>query len=122
MARVVKKPIRKNGRTRPRPEPAFDKEPRSARGNAPIDLYFWRAPNGWKPTIRLEEAGPPYTVIPVDIAKGQQFNPEFLAFSPNNRIPAILAHDGPDGKPNSIFESGAILQYLGRKTGKFYPH
>ena len=104
MARVVKKPIRKNGRTRPRPEPAFDKEARSACGNAPIDLYFWPTPNGWKITIMLEECGLPYTVIPVDISKGEQFKPEFLAISPNNRMPAIVDHDGPDGKPISIFE------------------
>jgi GSH-dependent disulfide-bond oxidoreductase len=122
MARVVKKPTRKNGRTSPGPEPAFDKEARSARRNAPIDLYFWPTPNGWKITIMLEECCLPYTVIPVDISKGEQFKPEFLAISPNNRMPAIVDHDGPDGKPISIFESGAILQYLGRKTGKFYPH
>src|SRR3954470_21976215 len=121
MARVVKKPIRKDGPTSPRPEPGFDKEARSARGNAPIDLYFWPTPNGWKITIMLEECGLPYTVIPVDISKGDQFKPEFLAISPNNRMPAIVDHDGPDGKPIYIFESGAILQYLGRKTGKFYP-
>jgi GST-like protein len=122
MARAVKKPIRKSGRTSPRTKPAFDKEARSARGNAPIDLYFWPTPNGWKITIMLEECGLPYTVIPVDISKGEQFKPEFLAISPNNRMPAIVDHDGPDGKLISIFESGAILQYLGRKTGKFYPH
>ena len=92
------------------------------RQSAPIDLYYWSTPNGWKITIMLEECGLPYTVIPVDISKGEQFKPEFLAISPNNRMPAIVDHDGPDGKPISIFESGAILQYLGRKTGKFYPH
>ena len=70
MARVVKKPIRKDGRARLRPEPAFDKEARCARGNAPIDLYFWPTPNGWKITIMLEECGLPYTVIPVDISRG----------------------------------------------------
>ena len=69
----------------------------------------------------LEECGLPYTVIPVNISKGDQFKPEFLAISPNNRMPAIVDHDGPGGRPISIFESGAILQYLGRKTGKFYP-
>src|SRR3954464_8363928 len=115
MARVVKKPTRKNGRTSPGPEPAFDKEARSARRNAPIDLYFWPTPNGWKITIMLEECCLPYTVIPVDISKGEQFKPEFLAISPNNRMPAIVDQDGPDGEPISIFESGAILQYLGRK-------
>jgi len=69
----------------------------------------------------LEECSLPYTVIPVDISKGDQFKPQFLAISPNNRMPAIVDHDGPDGRPIAIFESGAILQYLGRKTGKFYP-
>ena len=71
--------------------------------------------------IMLEECGLPYSMIPVDISKGDQFKPEFLAISPNNRMPAIVDHDGPGGRPISIFESGAILQYLGRKTGKFYP-
>ena len=69
----------------------------------------------------LEECGLPYTMIPVNIARGDQFKPEFLAISPNNRMPAIVDHDGPGGRPISIFESGAILQYLGRKTGRFYP-
>jgi len=87
----------------------------------PIDLHYWPTPNGWKITIMLEETGLPYNVIPVNIGKGDQFKPEFLAISPNNRMPAIVDPDGPDGKPISIFESGAILQYLGRKTGKFYP-
>jgi GST-like protein len=87
----------------------------------PIDLYYWPTPNGWKITIMLEECGLPYTVHPVNIGKGDQFKPEFLAISPNNRMPAIVDPDGPDGKPISVFESGAILQYLGRKTGQFYP-
>ncbi len=87
----------------------------------PIDLYYWPTPNGWKVSIMLEECGLPYVVHPIDIAKGDQFKPEFLAVSPNNKIPALVDHDGPDGKPLCIFESGAILQYLGRKTGKFYP-
>jgi GST-like protein len=87
----------------------------------PIDLYFWPTPNGLKITVFLEEAGLPYRIIPVNIGKGDQFKPEFLAISPNNRMPAIVDPDGPDGKPISVFESGAILQYLGRKTGKFYP-
>ncbi len=87
----------------------------------PIDLYYWPTPNGWKVTIMLEEIGMPYTVHPVNIGKGDQFKPEFLAISPNNRMPAIVDPDGPDGKPISVFESGAILQYLGRKTGQFYP-
>ncbi len=92
-----------------------------AGGKKPIDLYYWPTPNGWKITIMLEECGLPYTMIPVDISKGDQFKPEFLAISPNNRMPAIVDHAGPGGKPISIFESGAILQYLGRKTGKLYP-
>ena len=69
----------------------------------------------------LEECGLPYNVIPVNIARGDQFKPEFLKISPNNRMPAIVDPDGPGGRPISVFESGAILQYLGRKTGKFYP-
>jgi GST-like protein len=87
----------------------------------PIDLYYWPTPNGWKISIMLEETGTPYTVHPVNIGKGEQFKPEFLAISPNNRMPAIVDPDGPDGQPISVFESGAILQYLGRKTGQFYP-
>ena len=87
----------------------------------PIDLYYWPTPNGWKITIMLEECALPYNMIPVNIARGDQFKPEFLAISPNNRIPAILDHHGAGGRRISIFESGAILQYLGRKTGKFYP-
>lgn len=87
----------------------------------PIDLYYWPTPNGWKISIMLEECGLPYTVIPVNIGKGDQFKADFLKISPNNRMPAIVDPEGPDGKPISIFESGAILQYLGRKTGQFYP-
>jgi GST-like protein len=87
----------------------------------PIDLYFWPTPNGWKISIMLEECRLSYNVIPVNIATGEQFKPEFLKISPNNRMPAIVDHDGPGGRPISVFESGAILQYLGRKTGKFYP-
>ncbi|WP_449306339.1 glutathione S-transferase N-terminal domain-containing protein [Pseudochelatococcus sp. B33] len=87
----------------------------------PIDLYYWPTPNGWKISIMLEEVGLPYRVHPINIGKGEQFQPHFLAISPNNRIPAIVDPEGPDGKPISVFESGAILQYLGRKTGKLYP-
>ncbi len=87
----------------------------------PIELYFWPTPNGFKITIMLEECGLPYVVKPVNISKGDQFKPAFLKISPNNRMPAIVDPDGPLGKPISVFESGAILQYLGRKTGKFYP-
>jgi GST-like protein len=87
----------------------------------PIVLYFWSTPNGFKVSIMLEELGVPYRVKFIDINKGEQFAPEFLLSSPNNRIPAIIDPDGPDGQPISIFESGAILQYLGRKFGAFYP-
>jgi GST-like protein len=86
-----------------------------------VDLYYWPTPNGFKITIMLEECGLPYEVKYINIGKGDQFAPEFLSISPNNRMPAIIDSDGPDGKPISVFESGAILQYLGRKTGKFYP-
>jgi GST-like protein len=87
----------------------------------PIALHYWPTPNGWKVTIMLEECGLPYEVTLVNISKGDQFKPEFLAISPNNRMPAIVDPAGPDGQPIPVFESGAILQYLGRKTGKFYP-
>ena len=87
----------------------------------PIDLYFWPTPNGWKISIMLEECGLPYRVVPVNIGKGDQFKPDFLALSPNNKIPAIIDPHGPGGEPVSVFESGAILEYLGDKTGKFFP-
>ncbi len=87
----------------------------------PIALHYWPTPNGWKVTMMLEEVGLPYDVHLVNIGIGDQFKPEFLAISPNNRMPAIVDPDGPDGQPISVFESGAILQYLGRKTGKYYP-
>jgi GST-like protein len=87
-----------------------------------IDLYYWTTPNGHKITIFLEETGLPYSIKPVNIGKGEQFAPEFLAISPNNRIPAIVDHEPADGKgPLDIFESGAILQYLAEKTAKFLP-
>jgi GST-like protein len=86
----------------------------------PIELHYWPTPNGWKISIALEEMGLAYEMIPVNIGKGEQFKSEFLAISPNNRMPAIVDPDGPDGQPISVFESGAILQYLARKTGKFY--
>jgi GSH-dependent disulfide-bond oxidoreductase len=85
----------------------------------PIDLFYWPTPNGWKISIMLEECGLPYTLRPVDIGAGQQFEPDFLEISPNNRMPAIVDPVGPDGKPISVFESGAILQYLSAKTGRF---
>lgn len=86
-----------------------------------IDAYSWATPNGHKVHIMLEECGLPYRAIPVDISAGDQFKPEFLRISPNNKIPAIVDPDGPDGKLISIFESGAILVYLAGKTGKFLP-
>lgn len=88
----------------------------------PIELYYWPTPNGWKISIMLEECGLPYKVHPIHIGKGEQFAPDFLKIAPNNRIPAIIDPDGPGGEPISVFESGAILQYLGRKTGQFYPN
>jgi GST-like protein len=85
-----------------------------------IDLYYWTTPNGHKITIFLEETGLPYKIIPVNIGKGEQFQREFLAISPNNRIPALVDHDPPGGgAPISVFESGAMLVYLAEKTGRF---
>jgi GSH-dependent disulfide-bond oxidoreductase len=86
-----------------------------------IEVYSWATPNGHKVHIMLEECGLPYRVHAVDIGAGDQFKPEFLAISPNNKIPAIVDPDGPDGKPISLFESGAILLYLAGKTGRFLP-
>ncbi|MFQ5772888.1 MAG: glutathione S-transferase N-terminal domain-containing protein [Kiloniellaceae bacterium] len=86
-----------------------------------IDLYTWPTPNGHKIHIMLEETGLPYNVIPIDIGAGDQFDPEFLKISPNNKMPAIVDPDGPDGRPIALFESGAILIYLAEKTGKFLP-
>lgn len=87
--------------------------------STPIDLYFWPTPNGWKIPIALEEMALPYETHLINIGAGDQFAPEFLKIAPNNRMPAIVDHDGPDGAPVSIFESGAILQYLAQKTGQF---
>jgi GST-like protein len=84
-----------------------------------IALYYWPTPNGWKISIALEEMGLPYDLHLVNIGKGEQFDPDFLKIAPNNRMPAITDPQGPDGAPISIFESGAILQYLARKTGQF---
>ena len=86
-----------------------------------IELHTWNTPNGRKISVALEEMGLPYKVIPVNISKGEQMAPGFLKLSPNNKIPAIVDPEGPDGKPVSIFESGAILLYLGEKTGRFLP-
>ena len=88
---------------------------------APIELYYWPTPNGWKISIMLEELGVPYQVRFIDIGKGDQFAPDFLKIAPNNRMPAIIDPEGPGGEPISVFESGAILQYLGRKFDQFYP-
>ena len=86
-----------------------------------IEVYSWATPNGHKVHVMLEECGLPYRAIPIDIGTGAQFAPEFLAISPNNKIPAIVDPDGPDGEPISLFESGAILLYLAAKTGRFLP-
>jgi len=86
-----------------------------------IDLYYAPTPNGWKISIMLEEADIEYNVIPVNLGAGDQFKPEFLKISPNNRMPVIVDHDGPQGEEVSVFESGAILMYLGEKSGKFFP-
>ncbi len=86
-----------------------------------IELWTWNTPNGRKISVALEEMNLPYTVRTVNISKGEQFNPEFLAFSPNNRIPAIIDPEGPGGERITVFESGAILLYLGEKTGRFLP-
>jgi GST-like protein len=86
-----------------------------------IELHAWNTPNGRKVSVALEEMGLAYSVFPIDIGKGAQFDPAFLKISPNNRIPAIVDPDGPGGAPVSVFESGAILLYLGEKTGRFLP-
>ena len=86
-----------------------------------IDLYTWSTPNGRKVSIMLEELALPYSVHPIDIGKGDQFETEFVAISPNSKIPAIVDTEGPEGKPYSLFESGAILLYLADKTGRFLP-
>ena len=86
-----------------------------------IDLYTWPTPNGQKVSIMLEEVESPYNVIPINIGAGDQFKPDFLKISPNNKMPAIVDQDGPDGRPYSVFESGAILLYLAEKSGRFLP-
>ena len=86
-----------------------------------IEVYSWATPNGHKVHIMLEECGLPYKAIPVDIGAGEQFTPDFLAISPNNKIPALVDPQGPDGQPIHLFESGAILLYLASKTGRFLP-
>ena len=86
-----------------------------------IDLYTWTTPNGRKASIMLEEVGLPYTVHPINIGKGDQHTPDFLRINPNNKIPAIVDHDGPGGRPVTVFESGAVLIYLAEKTGRLLP-
>ncbi|BCW89057.1 hypothetical protein sos41_22120 [Alphaproteobacteria bacterium SO-S41] len=124
---ISKKPVAK---AKPAPAPkaavkaASKPAPKSipaARPPKPIEFYYWPTPNGWKVSIMLEECGIPYETKTVNIGRGEQFLPDYLKISPNSRIPAIVDQDGPGGKAISVFESGAILQYLGRKTGKFYP-
>ena len=117
MARGKKRGVAKRGQAKKAKVTAkkIAKQPK------PIELYYWPTPNGFKISIMLEECGLPYVLKPVNISKGEQFNPDFLKIAPNNRMPAIVDPQGPGGRPISIFESGAILQYLGRKTGKFYP-
>jgi GST-like protein len=116
------KPARGAGLARKPARKATNSAATASRKQArPIELYYWPTPNGWKVSIMLEECRLPYVVRPVNIAAGEQFTPAFLAISPNNRMPAIVDPDGPGGRPISVFESGAILLYLGRKTGKFYP-
>ena len=87
----------------------------------PLELHAFDTPNGRKISVALEEMALPYVVKIVDLSKGQQYDPEFLKISPNAKIPAIVDPDGPNGRPVSVFESGAILIYLGEKTGKFWP-
>src|SRR6516165_6028054 len=118
---MPRSPRKRAAKSAKSPKPKHSKRQSPARRELPIELYYWPTPNGWKISIMLEECGLPYVVRPVDISKGEQFSPQFLAIAPNNRIPAILDPNGPGGRPISVFESGAILQYLGRKTGQFYP-
>jgi GST-like protein len=87
----------------------------------PLQLFYWPTPNGWKITILLEELQAPYEINYVNIGRGEQFDPAFLAISPNNRMPALTDPEGPDGDPISVFESAAILMYVARKFGAFYP-
>jgi GST-like protein len=116
---MAKKPALKSARKSPKPAKNAAKSLKKTA--KPILLYYWPTPNGHKITIMLEELGIPYRVQLVNIGKGEQFAPAFLKISPNNRMPAIVDPDGPGGRPISVFESGAILQYLGRKYGRFYP-
>jgi GST-like protein len=87
-----------------------------------LDLYFWMTPNGYKITILLEELGLDYNIVPVHIGRGEQFSPDFLKISPNNKIPALVDHTGSDGEPVVLFESGAIMMYLAERTGWRFMH
>ena len=123
-ARAKAKPAAKPAKptlTRARAKLASKRAPARKLRQRPIELYFWPTYNGFKISIMLEECRLAYVLKPVNINRGEQFDPHFLSISPNNRMPAIVDPDGPGGRPISIFESGAILLYLGRKTGKFYP-
>jgi len=117
---MAKKSTKKSVKKAP-PKKAKAPARRASKPAKPIALYYWPTPNGHKISIMLEELGVPYEVHPINISKGEQFAPAFLKISPNNRMPAIIDPNGPGGRPISIFESGAILQYLGRKYAKFYP-
>jgi len=117
-AAMAKKPTTKSVK---KAGPGRRKAARVPKPSRPIALYYWPTPNGHKISIMLEELGVPYQLHPIDIGKGEQFAPSFLKIAPNNRMPAIVDPDGPGGRPVSVFESGAILQYLGRKYGRFYP-
>src|SRR5579872_2597026 len=110
-------PTRRRGHARPNRA----RSETSMANQEPIEVHYWPTPNGHKVTIALEEMGLRYKITPVNIGRGDQFKPDFLAISPNNRMPAIIDPAGPGGEPIAIFESGAIMQYLGRKTGQFYP-
>lgn len=121
MAKLRAKKTSKRAAGKPAKKSIYKKSKKINRTQVPIELHFWPTPNGFKITVMLEECGLPYTIKPVNIGRGDQFKSEFLAISPNNRMPAIIDPNGPGGKLISVFESGAILQYLGRKTGKFYP-
>jgi GST-like protein len=115
---MAQKPTKKKASAKKTTKKASRKAPKPAK---PIALYYWPTPNGHKISIMLEELGVPYEVHPVNIGQGEQFAPAFLKISPNNRMPAIIDPAGPGGRAISVFESGAILQYLGRKYGRFYP-
>ena len=112
MPRKTRKPAAKARSSSARTRARLTRSTLAAKATKPIELYYWPTPNGWKISIMLEECALPYTVVPVNISRGDQFKPEFLAISPNNRMPAIIDPHGPGRRPISVFESGAILQYL----------